>query len=169
MMKKKQLLVKRIRTQRNPPYLQRFFSSWFLEINLSHRFLWPKQLLLLWGSSFKVCAWVRDSSIHDTDGSAHGLMLVTYGVLAGRHGNWGIQKGKMKTLLKVYLGGRPGWLSRLRGRLRLRSWSRSPWGRAPRRALCWQLRAWSLFPILCLPLSLPLPCSCSISLCPKNK
>ena len=38
------------------------------------------------------------------------------------------------------------------------------------------LGAWSLFPILCLPLSLPLLrscsvslCSCSVSLCPKNK
>ena len=32
---------------------------------------------------------------------------------------------------------------------------------------CW-LGAWSLFPILCLPLSLPLPRSCSVSLCPKK-
>ena len=65
--------------------------------------------------------------------------------------------------------GVPGWLSRLSVRLRLRSWSHGPWVRAPRRALCWQLRAWSLFQILCLPLSLPLPCSCSASLCLKNK
>ena len=50
-----------------------------------------------------------------------------------------------------------------------RSRSRGPWVRAPRWALGWWLRAWSLFPILCLPLSLPLPCSCSVSLCPKNK
>ena len=32
-----------------------------------------------------------------------------------------------------------------------------------------QLRAWSLFQILCLPLSLPLPCSCSVYLFLKNK
>ena len=31
------------------------------------------------------------------------------------------------------------------------------------------LMAWSLLPILCLPLSLPLPHSCSVSLCLKNK
>ena len=35
-----------------------------------------------------------------------------------------------------------------------RSRSRGPWVWAPRRALGWWLRAWSLFPILCLPLSL---------------
>ena len=50
--------------------------------------------------------------------------------------------------------GAPGWLSRLSVRLRLRSWSRSSWVQAPCRALCWQLRAWSLFQILCLRLSL---------------
>ena len=50
-----------------------------------------------------------------------------------------------------------------------RSRSRGPWVRSPRRALGWWLGAWSLFPILCLPLSLPLPRSCSVSLCPKNK
>ena len=50
-----------------------------------------------------------------------------------------------------------------------RSWSRGPWVRAPRQALGWWLGAWSLFPILCLPLSLPLPRTCSVSLCPKNK
>ena len=65
--------------------------------------------------------------------------------------------------------GAPRWLSWLSVRLRLRSWSHSPWVRAPRRALCWQLRAWSLFQILCLPLSLTLPHSCSVSLCLKNK
>ena len=50
-----------------------------------------------------------------------------------------------------------------------RSRSRGPRVRAPRQALGWWLRAWSLFPILCLPLALPLPRSCSVSLCPKNK
>ena len=48
----------------------------------------------------------------------------------------------------------PGWLSRLSVRLQLRSRSRGPWVRAPHRALGWWLRAWSLLPILCLPLSL---------------
>ena len=38
----------------------------------------------------------------------------------------------------------------------------------PSRALCWQLRAWSLLWSLCLPLSLPLsPCSCSVSVSQK--
>ena len=51
----------------------------------------------------------------------------------------------------------PGWLSQLSGQLRLRSWSRGPWVRAPRQVLCWQLGAWSLLRILCLPLSPSLP------------
>ena len=51
--------------------------------------------------------------------------------------------------------GAPGWLSRLSVRLQLRSWSCGPWVQALRRALRWQLRAWSLLRILCLPLSLP--------------
>ena len=50
--------------------------------------------------------------------------------------------------------GAPGGLSRLSVRLRLRARSRRPWIRAPRRALCWQLGAWSLPRILCLPFSL---------------
>ena len=74
----------------------------------------------------------------------------------------------LKTL-KIELPGAPGWLSRLSVRLRLRSWSHGLWVRTPHRALCWQLRAWSLFRILCLPLSLTLPCSCSVSFCLKNK
>ena len=53
--------------------------------------------------------------------------------------------------------GAPGWLSRLIVRLQLRSRSRGPWVRAPHPALGRWLRAWSLLPILCLPLSLPLP------------
>ena len=71
--------------------------------------------------------------------------------------------------LKLKILGAPGWLSQLGVWLWLRSWSHGLWVRAPRRALCWRLRAWSLLPILCLPLSLPLPCSCSVSLCLKNK
>ena len=59
--------------------------------------------------------------------------------------------------------GAPGWPSRLSVPLRLRSWSHGSWVRAPHRALCWQLRAWSLLWILCLPLSLTLPCSCCLS------
>ena len=49
-------------------------------------------------------------------------------------------------------------LSRLSIRFPLRSWFNSSWGWAPCWALCWQLRAWSLLRILCLPLSLPFPC-----------
>ena len=71
-------------------------------------------------------------------------------------------------LIKKYYGA-PGWLSRLSGRLQLRSWSHSPWVPAPHQALCWQLRACTLLWILCLPLSLPLPRWCSVSLCLKNK
>ena len=55
-----------------------------------------------------------------------------------------------------------GWLSWLSVRLWLTSWSRGLWVRAPRRALCWQLRAWSLLRILGLPLSLLFPYSHSL-------
>ena len=58
----------------------------------------------------------------------------------------------------------PGWLSQLSIQLRFGSWSYSWWVQVPHRALCWQLRAWSLLRILCLPLCLPLPHSCSVSL-----
>ena len=72
-------------------------------------------------------------------------------------------------LIKIKSSGAPGWLGRLSVRFRLRSWSHGPRVRAPHQALCWQLRAWSLFQILCLPLSVTLPRSCSVSLCLKNK
>ena len=58
---------------------------------------------------------------------------------------------------KCLFWGAPGWLSRLSVRLQLRSRSHGLWVRAPRRALDWWLRAWSLLLILCLPLSLTLP------------
>ena len=57
--------------------------------------------------------------------------------------------------------GAPGWLSRLSGRLRLRSWSHSLWVRAPRQALCWQPGACFRF---CLLLSLFLLNLLSVSL-----
>ena len=60
--------------------------------------------------------------------------------------------------------GAPGWLSGLSLLLQLRSRSHGLWVRAPSRALGWWLRDWSLLPILCLPLSLPRPCSFSLSL-----
>ena len=68
--------------------------------------------------------------------------------------------------------GAPKWLSQLSGWLRLRSWSWSSRVRASRGALCWQLGAWSLFQILCLPLFL-LPhlhsCFTPLSLSLKSK
>ena len=51
------------------------------------------------------------------------------------------------------ISGVPGWFSRLSVWLRLKSWSRCLWVRAPCPALCWQPRAWSLLWILCPPLS----------------
>ena len=42
------------------------------------------------------------------------------------------------------MSGAPGWLSWLGVWLRLRSWSPGSWVSAPRWALCWQLRLWSL-------------------------
>ena len=67
--------------------------------------------------------------------------------------------------LRTYFWGTPGWLSQLSVWLWLRSWSHGSWVQAPCWALCRHLRAWSLLQILCLPLSLTLPCSCSVSLC----
>ena len=61
--------------------------------------------------------------------------------------------------------GMRGWLGRLSDWLRLRSRSYSLWVRDPCWALCWRLGAWSPLPILCLPLSLTLSHSCSVSLC----
>ena len=68
---------------------------------------------------------------------------------------------------KEQLLGSPWWLSWLSIRLQLRSWSYSLWVQAPRQPLCWQLRAWSLLQILCLPLSLPFPYSRSVSVSKK--
>ena len=56
-------------------------------------------------------------------------------------------------LLENKSSGTPGWLSRLSIQLRFRSWSHGSWVWAPCGALCWQLRAWSLLRMLCLPLS----------------
>ena len=77
---------------------------------------------------------------------------------------WRKQPGESKVLLSqpgLYIRvrplGTPGWLSRLSVQLWLRSWSHSLWVGALRWALCWQLRAWGLFHILCLPLSSPSP------------
>ena len=65
----------------------------------------------------------------------------------------------------------PGWLSRLSVWLRLRSRSYGSWIWALCEAPCWQLRAWSLPQILCLPLSLsPSPAwSLSLSLSLSTK
>ena len=71
----------------------------------------------------------------------------------------------LKNLFRVV----PGCLSWLSVQLQLRSWSHSLWVQAPHRPLCWQLRAWSLLRILCLPLSLLLPHSRSVSVSQKNK
>ena len=69
------------------------------------------------------------------------------------------------SLKKYSFMGVPGRLSRLSVRLQLRSWSHGLWIRAPRQALCRQLRAWSLLLILGLPLSLLLPHPHFVSLC----
>ena len=70
--------------------------------------------------------------------------------------------------LKIDLGA-CGWLSQLSIQLWFRPWSHSSWVQAPHQTLCWHLRAWSLFQILCLPLSLPLLCSYFVSPSKINK
>ena len=67
--------------------------------------------------------------------------------------------------LKQESAGAPGWLCRLSVRLWFRSWSRRWWVQAPRRALCWQLRAWSLLWNLCSPLSRSLSAPPLLILC----
>ena len=62
------------------------------------------------------------------------------------------------------VSGAPGWLSGLSVRLRLGSRSHGWWVHAPHQALSWQIRTWSLLPVLCLPFSLPLSGSWSVSL-----
>ena len=62
--------------------------------------------------------------------------------------NWATQVPQKLGISKV----RQGRFSRLSVRLQLRSWSWGLWVQAQRGALCWQLRTWSLFLILCLPL-----------------
>ena len=70
---------------------------------------------------------------------------------------------------KDLIRGAPGWLSCLGVRLQLRSWSRGLWVWTPHQALCWRFRAWSLLRVVCLPLSLPLPCLCSVCLSLSQK
>ena len=74
-------------------------------------------------------------------------------------------------VLRIYrLLGAPGWLSRLSVRLWLGSRSHGSWVRAPRRALCRQLRAWSLLRNLCPPPLHPSPThTLSLSLSKINK
>ena len=60
--------------------------------------------------------------------------------------------------------GVPGWLSRLSVWLWLRSWSHGWWVRALCQALVLTAGSLELLWILCLPLSLLLPCSHSVSL-----
>ena len=71
-------------------------------------------------------------------------------------------------LSRFYIGA-PGWLSQSVIQHRLKSWSHSLWVWAPHQALCWQLKAWSLPQILCLPLSPPLPHLHSVSLSKISK
>ena len=76
---------------------------------------------------------------------------------------------QIQFLFKIGFGEAPRWLSQLSVWLRLKSWSSGSWVWAPHRALCWQLRAWSLLRILRLPLcssparALPLSLSFSLS------
>ena len=81
-----------------------------------------------------------------------------------QHGAW-THDPEIKTgaEIKSWMLGAPGWLSRLSIQLQFRSCSRGSWVRAPRRALCWPLRAWSLLWIPCLFLYLPLTHSHTLS------
>ena len=72
------------------------------------------------------------------------------------HGAFGLEVKKNS--------GAPGWLSQFSVRLRFRSWSHG----SRVQTLCWQLTAWSLLQILCLPLSAPFPIALCISLKRKN-
>ena len=76
---------------------------------------------------------------------------------------WGMLKSPSEIVdfstvsLRFISFGAPGWLSWLSDWLWLGPRSHSPWVWAPHRALCWQLRGWSLLQILCPSLSPPPP------------
>ena len=113
------------------------------EVSSHSTFLWSE---LGWGvyhpESFDQIDWCRVS-----------LTLLRLGVI--RSFNIGSPLGER------------GWLSRLSLWLRLGSWSCHSWVWASRLALCWQLRAWRLFQILCLPLSALPPFMLCLSLSQK--
>ena len=73
---------------------------------------------------------------------------------------WHIKHILSRSLVRLVV---PGWLSGLSIQLQPRPWSRGSWVRTSHQALCWQLRAWRMLRILCLPLSH------SVSLPLKNK
>ena len=78
---------------------------------------------------------------------------------------WTLMKKKTSLVYRMWRGntGAPGWLSRLSVWLQLRSWSHGSWVWALSQTLDWQLKAWNLLGILCLPPSLSLPNSWSLS------
>ena len=78
--------------------------------------------------------------------------------------NFALLSAQTESNITGHLGGSV----KLSVQLPLRSWSCSLWVWALRGTLCWQLGAWSLPQILCLPFSLPLPCSHSDSLSKVN-
>ena len=82
---------------------------------------------------------------------------------------------KFHTFLSLYFCGlslgAPGWLEQLSVGLLISAQvmiSRFV-SSSPASGSVLMAQSLDLFPILCLPLSLPLPRSCSVSLCPKNK
>ena len=137
---------------------------------------WPplQMTRILW------CRFLERTQSLNTISSKHSVGQDVHGWL-DTHRTWAVAPYHHRDSREFYFlrlwskknkRGALGWLSRLGIRLRLRSWSRSLWVQAPRRALCWQLRAWSLLRILCLPCSLPLPLlmlclSLSLSVCQK--
>ena len=112
-----------------------------------------------WGGMGETGDGDQEHTCHDEHGVMYGIVESLYGITETNlppYANY--PEIKTKTC------GAPGWLSRLSGQLRLRSWSHGPWVQALCRALCWPLGAWSLLGRLCLTLSLPLSCSHALSL-----
>ena len=132
-----------------PGWLSRLSGRLQLRSWSHHSWVWALRQALCW----QLRAW-----------SLLQILCLPLSLSASPHHLLKINKHFFKTCLGV-----PGWLSWLSVQLWLRSWSHGSWVRASCRALCWQLRAWSLLRILCLPLSLPLPCSRSVSVSKINE
>ena len=94
------------------------------------------------------------------------FLLSHSGTPQGKHQEAVLPLSQEKEDLKQKPSGAPGWLSRLSVRIQLRSGSHGSWVRAPVRLCADGSEPGACFRV-CVSLSLPLPCSLSVSLSQK--